>query len=91
MQNSLKDKYITLLLSLLSTIFCIFGAEIFLRLKNSNSLNYDVEMTRYSNLLKVKSQNKIMDFEHKKNASAKLQGIKIRTNKYGLRGERLKI
>lgn len=90
MKKSLKDKYITILISLFSTIFCILGAEIFLRLKNSYSLNYDVEMTRYSNLLKVKSQNKTMDFEHKKNAFAKLQGINIRTNKYGLRGAEVK-
>ena len=32
-----------------------------------------------------------MDFEHKKNASAKLQGINIKINKYGLRGDQVKI
>ena len=66
MKKSIENKYISFLLTIFSTILCIFGAEIFLRLKNSTSLNYDVEMTRYSNLLKVKSQNEIMDFEHKK-------------------------
>ena len=28
--------------------------------------NYDIEMWRYSNLLKRKSPNEIMNFEHKK-------------------------
>ena len=90
MKKSIENKYISFLLTIFSTILCIFGAEIFLRLKNSTSLNYDVEMTRYSNLLKVKSQNEIMDFEHKKNANAKLQGVNIRINKYGLRGGEVK-
>lgn len=90
MKKSITDKYISLLVTLISSLLCIFGAEVFLRIKNAASLNYDVEMTRYSNLLKVKSKNKIMDFEHKKNASAKLQGINIKINKYGLRGDPVK-
>ena len=42
--------------------------------------NYDIEMWRYSNLLKRKSKNIIMDFEHQKNKTAKLQKVDIRIN-----------
>ena len=48
--------------------------------------NYDIEMWRYSNLLKRKSPNEIMDFEHKKNKKATLQNTEIRINNWGLRG-----
>ena len=49
--------------------------------------NYDIEMWRYSNLLKRKSPNEVMDFEHQKNKKAKLQNVEIRINNMGLRGE----
>ena len=57
-----------------------------MRLKNGNMTNYDIEMWRYSNALKVKSPNPEIAFTHKRNDSALLQSVTIRTNDLGLRG-----
>ena len=89
--NKFKKEFLkSISLTILSTFFCLIGAEILMRFKNYQFLNYDVEMSRYSNLLKIKSSNKIMDFEHRKNSSATLQDINIRINNYGLRGSSVK-
>ncbi len=74
-------------LLIFSSSLSLLGAEVFLRVKNSGMDNYDIEMWRYSNLLKRKSPNEVMDFEHQKNKKAKLQNVEIRINNMGLRGE----
>ncbi|WP_320674925.1 SGNH/GDSL hydrolase family protein [Prochlorococcus sp. MIT 1341] len=48
--------------------------------------NYDVEMWRYSNTLKKRSDDDLLDFEHERSKSAKLQNVDIRLNNYGMRG-----
>lgn len=62
------------------------AAELLVRLKNSDQKNYNVEMWRYSRLLKVQSEDARLGHEHRLNKSAKLQGVEIRLNSYGLRG-----
>ena len=61
-------------------------AEIALRLKNASMKNYDIEMWRYSNELKVESPDPVMDFDHARSRTAVLQGTEIRLNELGLRG-----
>lgn len=61
--------------------------EGFLRFKNRSMTNYDIEMWRYSSLLKVPSDNPIMDFDHARSKSAELQNVEIRLNELGLRGD----
>jgi hypothetical protein len=70
---------ITLALSLLA-------AEAFLRIKNSAMTNYDIEMWRYANELKQKSDDPQIDFDHLRTRSALLQSTEIRLNSWGLRG-----
>jgi len=60
--------------------------EVGLRLKNADMRNYDIEMWRYSNLLKVRSADPLLGHEHRPMASAVLESVEIRTNRWGLRG-----
>lgn len=55
-------------------------------LKNSDQKNYNIEMWRYSKLLKTPSKNLVMGHEHRANRKAKLQNVEIRLNSYGMRG-----
>jgi hypothetical protein len=48
--------------------------------------NYDVEMWRYSNELKIKSPDPAIDFTHVHSQSATLENVLIRINEWGLRG-----
>ena len=61
-------------------------SELALRLKNASMRNYDIEMWRYSNELKVESPDPVMDFDHARSRTALLQGTEIRLNELGLRG-----
>lgn len=61
-------------------------AEMLLRLKNSDQRNYNIEMWRYSKLLKKKSSDPDLGHEHLRNAAATLQGVRIRINSFGMRG-----
>lgn len=76
--------------SVITVAFCIVAglglAEVVLRVKNLSMRNYDIEMWRYANELKVRSEDSILGHEHVKNDSALLQSVDIRTNEWGLRG-----
>ena len=48
--------------------------------------NYDIEMWRYANVLKHKSSDPALDFDHRKSKSAILQNVEVRLNEWGLRG-----
>ena len=61
-------------------------SEVALRLKNASMRNYDIEMWRYSNELKVESPDPVMDFDHARSKTAVLQSTEIRLNEMGLRG-----
>jgi len=60
--------------------------ETVLRVKNRSMSNYDIEMWRYANELKVPSPNPVLDFDHARSTSATLQSVQIRLNERGLRG-----
>jgi len=65
----------------------IAAVEIVLILVNGNGKNYNIEMWKYSKELKIKSSNVQISHEHRKSAEALLQGVSIRTNSYGMRGD----
>ena len=85
LNHSLKKFFFNLLLGVLVLIVGLGSAEILLRLKNANQRNYNIEMWRYSTLLKKKSDDPQIGHEHRKNVSAKLQGVEIRLNSLGMR------
>jgi lysophospholipase L1-like esterase len=84
--TGLRNSLISAALMLVSLTLCLFAAEGFLRLKNSAMTNYDIEMWRYSNELKQKSDDPALDFDHLHSKSALLQSTEIRLNTWGLRG-----
>lgn len=69
-----------------SMAVCLLAAEGVIRLKNSSMENYDIEMWRYANELKEKSDDPKIDFDHVKNKNVTLQKVEVRTNEQGLRG-----
>ena len=67
-------------------IISVASLELLLRFSNSSMRNYNIEMWKYSQTLKMPSEDKDLGHEHRPNKSAVLQGVEIRTNEYGLRG-----
>lgn len=61
-------------------------SEFVLRIKNSDQKNYNVEMWRYSKLLKVQSSDPNLGHEHRPNTHAVLEGVEININSLGMRG-----
>jgi hypothetical protein len=74
------------LLLVVTLVVSLLAAEAFLRIKNSAMTNYDIEMWRYANELKQKSDDPQIDFDHRRSQSALLQSTEIRLNSFGLRG-----
>ena len=76
----------SILLLSVTLVLCLLVAEAFLRIKNNAMTNYDIEMWRYANELKEKSDDPQIDFDHRRSQSALLQSTEIRLNSWGLRG-----
>jgi lysophospholipase L1-like esterase len=74
-------------LFLVSFLLSLVLIEGVLRLKNADMRNYDIEMWRYSKLLKVPSDNPALGHEHRPAHSATLQSVELRINDRGLRGD----
>lgn len=72
---------------ILSSVIMFIAIEGLYRLKNSDMKNYNIEMWRYSNELKKLSENKTLGHEHLTSKEAILQGVNIRLNNFGLRGD----
>jgi len=81
-----RNLLISLFLLIVSRCIALGTSEAFLRLKNASMRNYDIEMWRYARLLKHKSEEPLLAFEHVPNKSAVLELVDIRTNEWGLRG-----
>jgi lysophospholipase L1-like esterase len=73
-------------LLVVSLSVALFAVEALLRVKNSSMTNYDIEMWRYSNELKRRSDDPALDFDHVKSKTATLEGVDFRLNSWGLRG-----
>jgi lysophospholipase L1-like esterase len=81
-----RQAVFSVLLLGITLVLCLLAAEAFLRVKNSAMTNYDIEMWRYANELKQKSDDPHIDFDHRRSQSALLQNTDIRLNSFGLRG-----
>ena len=80
--------YLIFLISI-SVIISLAMGEGFIRIKNYNMKNYDIEMWRYAKEIKIQSENPILGHEHVPSSSAILQSVNIRINKDGIRGPNL--
>jgi lysophospholipase L1-like esterase len=67
-------------------VFLLLG-EITLRLYLTQRIFYDVEMSRYAQLLKVESPNPLIGHVHRPNTSARLMGVDVDINSVGLRDD----
>ncbi len=85
-----KEFVFSTIVVIFSTVLAFGLGEAFLRLKNANMKNYDIEMWRYAKTLKRASANTILGHEHIPSRSAKLQSIDIRINRDGLRGAEIR-
>tara|TARA_Y100001970_G_scaffold241897_1_gene305846 strand:- start:834 stop:1763 length:930 start_codon:yes stop_codon:yes gene_type:complete len=75
-------KYFSLILSIL---FSIILLEFFVRFYIDDGLNYEIEMMKYANQLKIISKNKEIGIEHKKNKKGIFMGTEINLNSKGFR------
>lgn len=64
---------------------CLVG-EGLVRLGTANQKNYVIEMWRYANLLKQRSDDPAIGHEHRPGQSARLQGVEVSINSLGMRG-----
>lgn len=81
-----KNTLFSFIILVVCLVFGLAAGEIVLRLKNLSMQNYDIEMWRYANTLKIPSSDPSLGHEHLKNRAALLQSVEIRTNEWGLRG-----
>jgi lysophospholipase L1-like esterase len=80
-------KFIYLIFTIAISVFISLTlGEGFIRIKNYDMKNYDIEMWRYSKEIKKQSENPILGHEHVPSSSAILQSVNIRINKDGIRG-----
>jgi lysophospholipase L1-like esterase len=84
--NSVKNTFFNVLTFVFILLISLFLAEMVVRLKNADQKNYNIEMWRYSKILKVQSEDPNQGHVHRANKKAKLQGVEIRLNQYGMRG-----
>jgi len=87
---NLKELVRAVSLSCLGIILAIFAGEALVRIATSDQKNYVVEMWRYANTLKQKSDDPEIGHEHRPNTAETLQGVEIKINSLGLRGDELK-
>jgi lysophospholipase L1-like esterase len=68
-------------------IICFLLGELSVRLYLRHKIFYDIEMVRYSMLIKTESMNPKIGHVHRPNATAHLMGVLVRTNSDGLRDQ----
>ena len=78
-------KYFTIIFSVIISLIFL---ELFSRIFISDGMNYEIEMAKYANNLKIVSQNKMIGIEHRKNISVKLMGAQILLDDHGFRVDR---
>jgi lysophospholipase L1-like esterase len=87
---SSKLREIALLVLLSVLVFAVSG-EIAVRFYLSRNMSYDVEMSRYSQLLKADADNPKIGHVHRPNGEAVLMGVPVRTNSAGFRDDEMPI
>ncbi len=73
----------------LSFLFSFIVLEIFTRLFIDDGMNYEIEMMKYANRLKIISNDKDIGIEHTKNQKTFLMGAEVILNNHGFRNNEL--
>jgi lysophospholipase L1-like esterase len=79
------------LLVVVSFLIFLVLAEIGLRLYLRDHIFYDVEMSRYANLLKIDAANPKIGHVHRPNGVARLMGVEVRINSAGFRDDEARL
>ena len=79
------------LLSLFSLIFSFVLLEIFVRSFIDDGMNYEIEMMKYANELKIISSDNKIGIEHRKNVKGTYMGAEVFLDKDGFRYNHLSI
>jgi lysophospholipase L1-like esterase len=82
-----KLRFAQILVVILSIAFCLAVGELAIRLYLSGNIIYDVEMTRYANLAKLKAENPLIGHVHRPGATAELMGVPVQINSDGFRDD----
>jgi hypothetical protein len=75
-----------ILLFVVVLVIGLAAIEMMLRIRHMAMDNYDIEMWKYANELKVISENPTLGHEHRPSSKAVLQKVEIRINSLGMRG-----
>ncbi len=78
-------RYFTIIIS---TILSLLILEIFVRFYVDNGMNYEIEMMKYANKLKIISSNKEIGIEHRKNVKGVFMGANVSLNSDGFRNKK---
>ena len=73
------------LLSLVSLIISLILLEIFTRFFIDDGMNYEIEMMKYANELKIISLDNKIGIEHRKNKKGTYMGTEVFLDKDGFR------
>ncbi len=74
-----------ILTSLIAIFFSFLMLEVLTRVIIDDGLNYEIEMLKYANQLKVISNNPKIGIEHRKNISTKLMSVQVDLDENGFR------
>jgi lysophospholipase L1-like esterase len=69
----------------ISLIICFLLGEFIIRLYLSHKTIYDIEMSRYSMIIKTDSENPLIGHVHRPNSTAKLMDVMVHINSDGFR------
>ena len=75
----------------ISFILALFLGEILARIVFHESMDFDMEMWKYANRIKIISDNPEAGFEHRPDSTAHLMGVDVATNRFGLRSNEIEL
>jgi len=81
-----RTREILLLIFIPLAIFLVIG-EVAIRVYLSRNIFYDVEMSRYSRILKIDSENALIGHVHRPKGEATLMGVNVKINSHGFRDD----
>lgn len=71
---------------IIGVVLALTIGELFVRLVFRRSMDFDMEMWKYANDVKIASDNPDRAHEHRPNRRTSLMGVEVVTNSFGLRG-----
>ena len=86
MMAAVRNFLIDSLIAIVTLVIAGLVGEGFLLIKNSDQMNYNIEMWRYARELKRVGDTPILGHEHRASSKAMLQNVEVSINSLGMRG-----